>query len=263
MWQDAMTSEKAMLTGRCLLLWALLLAIGCSNEPKMDRPSALSSPYPGPKLWAVVPLRNESGTTLVDTVRLADKLTQALGETRGITIVPVNRVLAAMQAAEMEDVASVGDAFALMQRLGVDGLIVGSLHAWDPYEPPKIGATIALISRRADRPDEALDSRQLTYAATGDRPGLTISHSQPVAQASGYFDAANHQVLADVREYAIGRTPLESPSGWRRYLLSMDLYTEYVSYTLTRQLLESEWRRMNATAPADAAAAAAAAAATD
>jgi hypothetical protein len=252
--QDAMTSEKAMrrqAPGPAMVLaWVAVIAAsaGCARQAKLDRPSALQSPYPGPKLWAVVPLRNESGTTLVDTVRLADKLTQALAETDGVTIMPVNRVLAAMQARDMTDVASVADAMQLMQTLGADGLIVGTLHAWDPYEPPKIGATIALFSRRATSGGDQVDSRKLTYAATSDRPGATVTHRQPVAQAGGYYDAANHDVLASLQDYAIGRTPTESPSGWRRYLLSMDLYSEFVSYTLARQLLEREWHRLHATA---------------
>jgi len=249
MWQDAMTSEKAMLK-RCVCAVigvAMLTLVGCSNEPKMDQPSVLDSPYPAAKLWAVAPINNESGTTLVDTVVLADKVTQSLHEVRGINIVPVNRVLAAMQKLELGGVNSVADARRLMLALGTDGLIVGTLTAWDPYEPPKIGMTIQLIARQVEAVGGQVDPRQMTAAATGNTPGHVATYRQPVAQASGYYDAANHETLADVHTYAVGRTPLESPSGWRRYLLSMDLYSEFVSYQLTRQLLEHEWHRLRAT----------------
>ena len=248
MWQDAMTSKKAMRNGGqwalALSLW-LVLGFGCTMHPKMDQPSALISPYPGPKLWAVAPLRNESGTTLVDTVVLADKLTQRLADIEGITMVPVNRVLAAMESLGMASITSVGDALKINTALGTDGLIVGTVSAWDPYEPPKIGATIQLISREQPGSSGEVNPRELSYAATSDRTGVTHAYRQPVAQASGYYDAANHQVLGDVHNYAIGRTPLESPSGWRRYLLSMDLYSEFVSDALIRELLEYEWQRLH------------------
>ncbi len=255
--QDAMTSEKAMLprhprtvAARCGALFVLVaMFAGCDTPPKLDQPGVLNSPYPGPKLWAVAPLNNESGTTLVDTVVLSDKIAQAMQEVRGIDVVPVNRVLAAMSKLEMSGVQSVADARQLMTALGTDGLFVGTLSAWDPYEPPKIGATIQLIARQAPIADGNVDSRELTYQATGDRPGVTTVHRQPVAQASGYYDAANHQVIGDLHTYAIGRTPLQSPSGWRRYLLSMDLYSEFVSYMLTRELLEHEWHRLHAVPP--------------
>lgn len=259
MWQDAMTSKKAMQSGsptaaRLWLVLGLGILVGpaCTGHPKMDQPSSLTSPYPGPKLWAVAPLRNESGTTLVDTVVLADKLTQRLADVPGITMVPVNRVLAAMASLELASINSVGDAMKVSSLIGTDGLIVGTLTAWDPYEPPKVGATIQLISREKLDASSTVDPRQLSSAATGDRLGTAATWNQPVAQASGYFDAANHQVLGDLHNYAVGRTPLESPSGWRRYLLSMDLYTEFVSDELIRRLLESEWQRLHQGPPPQA-----------
>ncbi len=253
--QDAMTSEKAMLSRagrgrrsmRATLVLIVVVAAGLAGcrlfEKPIERPQALVSPYPADKLWAVAPLRNESGTTLVDSFTVADKLAQQVEQVSGITVLPVNRVLEAMRATGLERIGSVGQAMGLMQTLDADGLIVGTVTAWDPYEPPKIGATVQLYTRRA--PDAAgVDTRALTYAATDDRlPGL-IEHDQPTAQASGYFDAANGEVLTRIKAYATGRTPLDSPAGWRAYLLSMDLYTEFVSYELTRRLLDSEWRRM-------------------
>jgi len=254
--QDALTSEKVMLNrsrpcGRTApaVLAVLMLMAGCQFfEKDIEQPDTTASPYPSAKLWAVAPIRNESGTTLVDSLVVADKIAQQLQQVDGITVVPVNRVLQAMQSTELKQVNSVGDAMGLMQTLDVDGLIVGTVTAWDPYEPPKIGATVQLYSRRV--PDaQAVDTRALTYAATDRRlPGLT-EHSQPIAQASGYFDAANGAVLKNLRHYATGRTPPRSAAGWRSYLLSMDLYTEFVSHELTRQLLESERRRLNPPPP--------------
>ncbi len=248
-----MTSEKAMLAGKreCLRqAWIVMLAVvgamsvGCG--PKIEKPAVHISPYPGPKLWAVMPLRNESGTSIVDGVRFAEKLAQQLQQVDRMQVVPVNRVIEAANATEIGPIDAPAEALSLMQALDVDGLIVGSISAWDPYEPPKIGATIQLYSRRNPGGSNSVDTRRLTYAATErDLPGTT-RFDQPVATAAGYFDAANGDVLDDLTGYARGRSGFESPAGWRAYLLNMDLYSEFVSHELTGRLFEAEWQRLTA-----------------
>jgi len=249
-----MTSEKVH--GRITaiaLVWlcaAGLTGCGLLGGEKIVAPAELRTPYPADKLWAVAPLRNESGTSLVDSAALADTLTAQMQRVDGINIVPVNRVLEAMAAEDIAAINGVSDVLTLMQTLDVDGMIVGTVSAWDPYDPPKVGMTIQLYSRRAPGSSASVDPRRMSYAATDVRlPGET-RFNQPVAQAAGYYDAANGEVLLRLREYATGRTPYQSASGWRRYLMNMDLYTEFVSHELTRQLMQSEWRRLTADAQA-------------
>ncbi len=241
-----MTSEKAMLTGPLALATVViaLCVTGCGpiEQPKVD----YASPYPQPKLWAVMPFRNESGVSIVDHVRFADKLTQQLQQVGGIRALPVNRVIEAANSTEIGPIDSVGEAVALMQTLDVDGLIVGTISAWDPYEPPKIGATIQLYSRRNPGSYNGADLQSLTYAATDGVMSGTTRHDQPVATAGGYFDAANGKVLQRLNDYAVGRSGHESPAGWRAYLLNMDLYSEFVSHELMRRLFRAEWQRLTA-----------------
>lgn len=253
-WQDAMTSKKVRLNGIARLWLAVTVVVfalpGCEwlTQERVQQPGTLTSPYPGPKLWAVVPLRNETGTSIANGAVMADKIGQQIAQVRGMIVLPTNRVMDAMAALKLREVRSVSDAMALIQTLDCDGLIVGSMTGWDPYEPPKIGATLQLYSRRnpsAPGTLDGLDSREMTYAATsGGLPEGTTRYSQPVAQASGYFDAANHEVIAALQRYSVGRVPLESPAGWRSYLINMDLYAEFVSFELTRNLLLAETARI-------------------
>jgi len=264
--QDAMTSEKVLLStwprraaarwgslfsSRSIVVFALmamgLLVVGCERlfPQRIEQPRRMVSPYPAAKLWAVAPFHNESGASVADPVRMADKLTQRLQQVEDIQVLPVNRVLAAMQQEGLQSPPTELDqAMRLMQRLDADGLIVGTLTAWNPYDPPKLGASIALFSRRNPRTDNGLDTRALSGAATDDLPSGATVYQQPVAEAGGYFDAANGRVVKQLRDYATGRTPSDSPSGWRRYLLSMDLYLEFVSHRLASDLLEEEWWRL-------------------
>ena len=235
-----MTSKKVMLT--TLILAAAFTALaGCSEKTR--QPSALNSPYPAPKLWAVAPFRNESGTTTADGLALADKLTQQLQQVPGIRLVPVNRVLESFAANRMNDITSVNEAEQIMRTLGADGLIIGTITAWDPYDPPKIGVAMDLYKRRAQQAT-AINTRKLTRAASSnDLPNLIV-HEKPVAQAGTYFDAANGNVRQNLTAYAYGRAPQDSPAGWRKYLLSIDLYSEFVAHELARELFSSEWQRL-------------------
>ena len=249
--QDAMTSKKVLLSRpRRLMLIALVVLwvglwfglAGCNR--RIALPKNYASPYPATKLWAVVPFANESGTTVPDPMRVADQLTQQLQQVEGVDVLPVNRVIEAMAAQQFDEVTTLTEAHALMDMLQVDGLLVGSITAWDPYEPPKIGISVQLYSRRRGK-DRVLDSRQLTAATSGNQLPTVHQEPRPIAQVSDYFDAANGDILRRLQQYAYGRTPTDAPAGWRRYLLDMDLYSEFVSHELMRRLFRSEWQRMH------------------
>ena len=124
------------------------------------------SPYGGRRVVAVAPLRNESGSLHVDALRLTDQLAAEVARVRGLDTVPVNRVLATMRSLEMSGIDSPADAHRLRERLGVDGLVVGSITAYDPYDPPTLGLAVELY--RGDRDPggtgHGLDPRELSRA---------------------------------------------------------------------------------------------------
>lgn len=228
------------------LLFAGVLLAGCSlfsHEDRIVAPHADRSPYPATKVWAVAPFRNESGTSVVDGIRMAEQLAGQLHQVRGIQVLPVNRVIAAMEASNMTQVTTVDQVRRLLQTLQVDGLIVGSITAWEPYDPPKIGVSIALYSAPGSLELQTAAANAPAGTTTGPLPGEQ-RWLEPVAQVGSLFDAANGSVLLHLKEYATGRAPSDSPAGWRRYLLSMDLYSEFVSHELMRRLFASEWQRL-------------------
>jgi len=243
-----MTSEKAMLrtaaraVAPAVVVLITLLQGGCGE--RVIQPHVYQSPYPGSKLWAVAPMRNESGTSLADGIALADRLAQQLAKIERIRVLPVNRVLEAMDAAGIAHVETLDDAMRLAAILNVDGLLVGTIASWDPYEPPKIGATVQLYWRVSRDGAPVLDTRALTRAPTGHAIGETRRYDQPLSTASGYFDAADGGVQLRLRQYAHGRVEHDSGAGWRRYTISMDLYSEFVSHELMRRLFAAEWKRL-------------------
>lgn len=253
-----MTTAQTMLRrstfARALFGAALLscLAAGCgTNKGQLVAPHTLGAPYDtsrGEVLWAVVPLRNESGTTIADSYEISDKVVAAAAQVRGVRMLPLNRTIATMRALKMTGLASPADAKRLASEMGVDGLIVGSITAWDPYDPPKLGLALALYTRPGamDRPGtDTLDTRTLEYQPTDYQYFPRSSYdSAPASVVSEFLDGKNHQVLMDVRTYATGRHDPNTALGWHRYLASMDLYSEFAAWHTVGRLIDHEWIRL-------------------
>ncbi len=256
--QDAMTTAQTMLNGirltRALIGAVLLVTVfaGCSgSKEQLVPPQSLTAPYDtsrGEVLWAVVPLRNESGTTLIEIGEVSDKVVQAAAQVRGVRVLPLNRTIAAMRALKLMELASPADAKRLATELGVDGLIVGSITAWDPYDPPKLGLALALYTRPGsmDRPSgDTLDTRRLESRPTDYQYfPQTMPDSIPASVVSEFLDGKNQQVQMDVKAYATGRHDPASALAWHRYLVSMDLYSEFAAWHTVGRLVDHEWIRL-------------------
>lgn len=239
------------------LLWAAVLAApialtACSQGPApMTAPQTLVAPYDtsrGEVLWAVAPLRNESGTTQADTLAISDRLVAAIEEARGLRALPVNRTIETMRALKMQGVSSAADAKKLAQALGADGLIVGSITSYDPYEPT-FGLSLALFARPGAMQSAAkgptLDVRGLTgRAAETSTPDPGSFQNSPLSIFTTQLDGKNHQVLLDVQAYAQGRHDPAGALNWKRYTASMDLYTQFAANYAVGGLLEQEWMRL-------------------
>jgi hypothetical protein len=136
---------------------------------------------------------------------------------------------------------------ALIETLNVDGLVVGTVTAYDPYNPPTFGLAVQLFKPQLIERAQ-LDPRNLTRQSSGEVELGAMHDVSPAAQAAGIFDARNELTRMWIDEYAIGRTPKDSAYGAEIFLVRMELYTKFVSYRLIGQLLASEQARMQAIA---------------
>jgi len=233
---------------------------GCESlprrRPELTPPVVNAAPYDtsrGDVLWAVLPLANESGTDLVDPLAISDQLVAAAEEVDGVRTVPLNRTLEAMHALGIQTVTDPGDVHRLAMGMGVDAVLVGSITAYDPYNPPSFGLSLALYARggamgaRGD-PDP-IDPRALAAAPTDGAPATRIGYGdRPAAVISAHLDAKDHGVLEAIQAYAAGRHDPASALGWRRYVASMDLYTQFATQHLVSGLLQKEQHRLAALA---------------
>jgi hypothetical protein len=246
-----MTSAQTMLIWMALgaALTAPLLG-GCAGRDRLVAPSEHRAPYDtsrGQPMWAVVPLRNESGTSAADAAAISDAVVGAAAQTKGLRVLPLNRTIEAMRALEMAGPQSPDDLKKLAEALGVDGVIVGSITAYDPYDPV-LGLALALYTRPgslAARTAEPIDTRTLSFQPTDYKyfPQSNFKEA-PASVASLHLDGKNQGVQMEVREYAKGRTEAESALGWRRYLKSMGLFTEFSAWVAVGRLLDQETLRL-------------------
>lgn len=233
------------------VLAAHLAGCGFQRRDTLRPPNRLVAPYDttgGAVLWAVAPLRNESGTTAVETATIADKLAAAVTEVEGLTCLPFNRTLEAMRELGMRQISSPADARRLAQKLGVDGLLVGTVTAYDPYQPA-LGLSIALFARPGvmTSAQPTADPRSLSISATesrGSPAAQTGFADAPIVVVSEHLDGKSHAVLMDVRNFADGRHDPASALGWRRYTASMPHFEEFGAHHVVGKLMEREWARV-------------------
>jgi hypothetical protein len=244
-----MTSKQVMLM-TALLAAVVLGAAGCEWYEMIDFTGPpvdpLVSPYPTRHVWAIAPLRNESGTRYADGAVMADKLQRQLGAAVNLDVLPVNRTLAAMQALHLVEVATPEQALAVLRKLGADGLVVGTITSYEPYDPPKLGLALELYVDDKVEQAENPDLRRLTVAVV-DGTATTCpvaGPAQPVSLVSTVLDGGDARVRDQIERYARRRGTEPDPNAWRRYRSSMDLFSEFACYVMGWRLLDAEKTRL-------------------
>lgn len=233
------------MVGLAILAAWLVVALGCgSRSPQVEINARLYSPYPEKKLWAVAPFANESGVSTLDNLYVTDLFVAELQQVHDIDTIPVQRVLAAMDANQMTAIQTVGDALTLARLVGADGLIVGSVTAFDPYTPQRLGIATQLYASDGGPAAGSLDARQIQWSPSDQfMPGMR-RFSQPVSSVALIVDGANNADRLRMEAFAQGRTNPEETLSWRRIRYSQELYTQFVSHELITDLLLQERARI-------------------
>ena len=229
---------------------------GCASDlGDLRAPQAIVAPFDsayGEPLWAIAPPRNESGTTAVSVDQVADALVAAVQEARGLSCVPYNRTLEAMAVLGMDRITSAAEATALARAMNVDGILVPSVTAWNPYDPPTVGLTIALFP--LDSSAFAAPDLNTLVRAGSDAPGTSAgglgagmlqANPGPTSVVSEHMDAHRHDVLMAVREYAEGRSTPRTANGWRMYTASSELFLRFAAHEVVRKVVRDETLRLS------------------
>ena len=233
-----------------LLLIVGLMMSACSSGPKLSHTQPLVSPYATsrPIIWAIAPLRNESGVSFVNELAVSDVLRNEIEQIDGIQTLSINATLEGMRAIGVGEIRSEAQAIELARTLDVDGVIIGTITAWAPYEPKQIGLAIGLFGQEPSMGvlNPTVDPRALQAAST-DYTLNDIEQSEPggpLSVVSTLLDTSNHDVLLDIREYAAARHDPTSALGPDLYIKSMGAYQKFCCFHVVRKLLNAERRRL-------------------
>lgn len=227
----------------CSTMLLITVGTGCAETPKYGTEVIYALPGAKRQVWAVAPAVNLSGQREVDPLLEADLLYHKLQEVRGLVVIPVDRVIQVYAALKIEQVQSPTQAAVICEALGCDALVIPTVTAYDPYDPPKWGGSLQMFRAAKSGGPVNLDVRDLVRSGAMDPNSVPPPPSEAgFVQSVGMFDAANGTVREAVAGYAKGRHDPIGPLGVREYWLSMDRYVGFAYHTLIGDLLRSEAR---------------------
>lgn len=229
---------KQRMTIAGILLGLLALMAGCvERQVPYGTEQTLQLPGNRPQVWAVAPALNLSGQPAVDPLLQSDLVFQQLQQVRGLTVIPVNRVVEVYAALRITQVQSEEQAALVCEALGCDGLIVPTITIYDPFNPPKLGASLQLLRPHSQRFFRTgVDPRELARSATP-KVGEPLPPEVTFAQSVVMYDAANGSVREELERYAQGRHEPQGPLGVKEYFVNMDRYCGFVYHSLISRLL--------------------------
>jgi hypothetical protein len=213
------------------ILGALLVS-GCVQP---HAPS--SSPSANPRVIAIAPVLNLSGSRDIDPLKVTDLVASEFLSFRGVTVIPVNLVLAELERQSRHTVQSSEDAIALAQALGADATVVVAITEFDPYTPV-VGMVMQWYAARPERTAARLDPVSASREAQAPAAGLSAPDpTAPRWQVQRVLNGTDERVCHEIKDYADQHEGQKSPYGWRKYLRSQELYVRFSSWAMIRTML--------------------------
>lgn len=206
---------------------------GCSSHGPKDFERVSFAPV---TTVAVAPAMNFSGRAVFDPVQVADWMASELGSVPGIGVVGVNRVLAVLAEDGLDRIQSPEHAVEVCSRLGTDQILVFAVTEYDPY-PPIVGIAAQMYGNRSAEP--AIDPVATSRMTRPFRISDGDPH-RPWAQTQRTFNGVHEAVHHELRDYAASRGEDDSPYGWKKYLVSQNLYVRFCCFSVARELMQQQ-----------------------
>lgn len=229
-------AKSSLLVASSLMLCLPLLGCGGDKKPEYGVEQKLRLPGRFRQVWAVAPVINDSGQKSVDPILQWDLIYKKLQSVEGLTVIPVNKLVDVLNSLGIERVQSAEQAALICDVLGADALLIPTVTIYDPYDPPKMAASLNLFRRGGYRRPMNVDIRELARRAAP----ATMPSPRPApgfVQVVRVFDSADGSTRAAVLQYAQGRIDPTEPYQQRIYLVEMDRYAGFVYHALITELL--------------------------
>jgi hypothetical protein len=217
------------------LVAGLLFAFsGCADSHKK---MAAAPPRPS-RVIVVAPVLNLSGSQDFDALKITDLVASELVSTPGLAVVPVNLALAELQRQGKYAVETAQDAVDLARAFNADATVVTAVTEYNPYSPPVVGLIMQWYPANSA---VAEGSARLSDAPPGG----------PRWQVQRVFNAADEDLLEEVRHFARERDGDKSPYSWRKYVRSQELYVRFCTHSLILTMARLDRNDRVATEPSE------------
>lgn len=214
-----------LLTASC----GILTAGACS-----DRRAGLTNHQTSTDRLVVVvaPALNLSNTGEVDVHKITDTVASELLSFPALSVIPVNLSMAALARRGKVRVETPQEALELASEFAADAALVVALTELDPYYPPRVG----LVMQWYEPPERTGERGAGELSWAEDRAG-GLHQPGPAIQVQRVYDAAHEEVLDDVERYGRQREGGDSPYGWRKHVISQELFVRYCCWATIRTML--------------------------
>ncbi len=195
---------------------------GCAQPPQSV---SIEGPFVRPATLAVAPILNFSGQFDLDPLRAADLLASELSYVEGVTVLPVNRVVAVLASQGKDQVESPAHALRVAEAVGADAILVAGVTEYDAYTP-----TVGMVLQMYVPSTTPMRTFDAVTAARMDRLFAVTQMADPLlptSQIQTVYNAAYGSVREKVRRYAEPRTKEHSLLGWRAHLKIQELYLRF------------------------------------
>lgn len=196
---------------------------------------------------AVAPVLNFSGQFSIDPIAAADLLASELTFVDGVTVMPVNRVMAVLASQNRTQIESPQHAVEVAEAAGADAILVAGITEYDAYTPT-VGLIAQLYGAKIRPLHDSIDASDLARQARPSVRGVAITDpTVPTSQVQLVLNGSHARVRELVEKYAEPRTSDEIHLGWRQYLKVQTLYLRFCWHEAIEDLMEQERSRRNLT----------------
>lgn len=229
--------EKLRL-GVLAVAW-ISMASGCAlwRDKPYGEEQQMFLPGEHRQVWAIAPAVNISGESQIDPLLQSDLVYREMQKIHGLTVIPVDRVVEVYASLKIDRIQNERQAREICKALGCDGLVVPTVTAYDPYDPPKFGASLQLfVTPGTFQHLPKLDPRMLERSGTAVAiPDMPETHN--MAQVVEIYDSSDGTVRDRVFAYSKGRIDPNGPLGVSEITQDMDRYCAFGYHELLSELI--------------------------
>ncbi len=211
---------------------AVCASLACSHD---ESEVVIANPFKQPVTFAVAPVLNFSGQFDLDPITAADLLASELSSIEGVSVLPLNRVVAFLATQGKQQIESPAHALVVAEAVGADALLVAGITEYDPYTP-----ILGVVLQMYATPGRSLPTFD-PVAASRQPQALNITEMadplQPAGQVQRVYNGNHAHLVEAVRRYASGRSDGPNPLGWRQYLKVQTLFLRFCWYDAAERLM--------------------------